>query len=141
MKRAISGWWLRSVAGILIAGCLLPLSCGRTDRSPEERAKELSSQTGAVGAFIVGYQRTVQDVFRGARIDGCHMGSLILWPHKDRGANHIMTNGNNGEARQKPDRPATDAQRRYGEPLRTPISLAAPYATAQAALFIDSPLL
>jgi len=33
MKRDISGWWLRSAIGIIIAGCLLPLSCGRSDRA------------------------------------------------------------------------------------------------------------
>src|SRR6185503_19101019 len=33
MKRDISGWWLRSAVGIIIAGCLLLLSCGRSDRA------------------------------------------------------------------------------------------------------------
>src|SRR5204862_1051534 len=33
MKRGRSRWWLRSGVGIIIAGCLLPLSCGRTERA------------------------------------------------------------------------------------------------------------
>src|SRR4051794_4575729 len=30
--RDISGWWLRAALGMVIAACLLPLSCGRSDR-------------------------------------------------------------------------------------------------------------
>ena len=33
MKRDISGWWLRSAVGMILTACLLPLSCGRSDRA------------------------------------------------------------------------------------------------------------
>src|SRR3954451_13527146 len=33
MQRDISGWWLRPAIGMIVVGCLLPLSCGRSDRT------------------------------------------------------------------------------------------------------------
>src|ERR1051325_10969603 len=33
MKRNNSAWWLRPAIGIIIAGCLLPLSCGQSEHT------------------------------------------------------------------------------------------------------------
>ena len=33
MKRKTSGRWLRPAFGMIVAGCLLPVSCGRTERA------------------------------------------------------------------------------------------------------------